>query len=139
MFQRKDYSRNLRSSVVIIIGMGLTLFAASCAKQQESLPILFSPDGRYKAEPVSQNDGLHYQVMENETGRVIFTTKAEFTGNDVKSAKFSPDSKQFAAAYHYGHPSSYTWTGLWSTESGRFIGPQKVEGHTAVSDTAFGK
>ncbi len=53
-----------------------------------------SPDGRYRAAEVYSGTGVHYQVIENGTGRVVLTTHAKYsTYNDVKAGGFSSDSK----------------------------------------------
>lgn len=86
-----------------------------------------SPDGRYRAEKVCC---WHYQVIEISTGRVVLTTHAQYSGNDVKAGGFSADSKKFAAAYHYGHAGGYTWIGVWSTETGNFLYSKRKSGWT---------
>ncbi len=83
---------------------------------------LTSPDGQYEAKLKSKVKDVHYQIKEIATGRLILTTNAEYsTPNDVKAGKFSPDSKKFAAAYHYGHAGNYTWIGIWDIEAGKFL------------------
>jgi len=90
-----------------------------------------SPDGRYRARTVSSDTGIHYQVIEIQTGKVILTTHAEYsTYNDVKAGGFSSDSRKFAAVYHYGHAGDYTWIGVWSTESGAFLDAEILAGWT---------
>lgn len=81
-----------------------------------------SPDGKYEASIEASESGLHYVVKDISTGRVALTTYAQYpTANDVKVGLFSPDSKQFAAAYHYGHAGNYTWIGIWSVETGKLL------------------
>lgn len=89
-----------------------------------------SPDGRYRAKEVSVPFYLHYQVIEISTGRVVLTTHAQYSGNDVKAGGFSADSKKFAAAYHYGHAGGYTWIGVWSTETGNYLYSKTKSGWT---------
>lgn len=88
-----------------------------------------SPDGRFRADTVREN-GAHYRVVEVATGRVLFTTHAQFTtANDVKAGRYCGD--RFLAAYHYGHAGTYTWIGAWSLEDGRDLGEvQRVPGFT---------
>jgi hypothetical protein len=81
-----------------------------------------SPDGKMEAKPVQEPTpkDSHYQVREISTDKVIFTTYSQYpTPNDVKAGLFSPDSKQFAAAYHYAQAGNYTWIGVWSVDSSR--------------------
>jgi len=80
---------------------------------------LESPNGRYIAMPITSNGGVHYQVREKSSGRIVLTTHAQFKeGNDVKTGLFSQDSESFAAAYHYGHKGGYTWVGMWTIGTG---------------------
>ena len=54
--------------------------------------------------------------------------------------KFSPDSKKFAAAYHYGHAGNYTWIGIWDITNGKLINTTKKEGFiTIIPDDIFQK
>ena len=96
--------------------LSLILVLVSCSSK------LVSPNGLFKAVKVRENDSTHYQVIGVSTGNVILTTRAQYdTPNDVKGGGFSADSKQFAAVYHYGHGGTYTWIGVWSTETGEFL------------------
>ena len=52
------------------------------------------------------------------------------TPNDVKAGTFSANSKEFAAAYHYGHDGGYTWIGIWSVENGEMIREERRPGWT---------
>jgi len=66
----------------------------------------------------------YYMVWEIATKRVVLTTHAKYdTPNKVKGFFWSPDSKKFAALYHYGarEEIAYTWIGVWSLESGEFL------------------
>lgn len=90
-----------------------------------------SANGRYEARATEAGGDVHYQVIEVKTGRVVLTTHAEYdTPNDVKAGGFSTDSKKFAAAYHYGHEGSYTWIGVWSTETGELLSTKRKGGWT---------
>jgi hypothetical protein len=101
-------------------------------------PKMVSPDGLLKAVKVRENGSVHYQVIEISTGRVVFTTHAQAdTPNDVKEGVFSEDSKQFAASYHYGHDGTFTWIGVWSTETGDFISSITRPGWEVGADWAF--
>ncbi len=86
----------------------------SLAQPQRSI---VSPNGRYKAVlvPIPPR-GLHYEIRDTNTNRTLFTTREQRgrTQNDVKAGRFSQDSTQFAAAYHYGHKGRYTWIGVWT-------------------------
>ena len=76
----------------------------------------------FAAKLVSTTTGSHYQVVDIKSGQLILTTHAEFpTYNDAKAGGFSDDWQQFAAAYHYGGSGSYTWIGVWSTQTGQFL------------------
>lgn len=90
-----------------------------------------SPDGRYEATRVGSGNNLHYQIRQVATNRPVLTTHAEFAqANDVKVGVFSPDSKMFAAAYHYGQAGGYTWIGIWSLESGSLVRAKTRPGWT---------
>lgn len=117
--------------ITLMIGLFLILLLASCSSSH----FPNSPDGRYKAERVSN---VHYQVVEINTGRVILTTNAQYnTPNDVKAGGFSFDSMKFAAVYHYGHEGGYTWIGVWSTETGKFLYSEKKSGWTTSLNGIF--
>ncbi|MGB3512778.1 MAG: hypothetical protein WBA93_26895 [Microcoleaceae cyanobacterium] len=82
---------------------------------------IVSPNGKYEATLIQiGSKGLHYQIKNRDTGRVIFSTREQRgrTQNDVKAGRFSSDSTQFGAAYHYGHKGRYTWIGVWSVTNG---------------------
>jgi hypothetical protein len=97
-----------------------------------------TPSPPYRAKRVSSDTGVHYQVIEAETGRVTLTTWAQFsTPNDVKAGLFSSDWKTFAAAYHYGHEGGYTWIGVWSTETGGFLYSRRESGWTTSLGGVF--
>lgn len=87
------------------------------------------PQNPYRAGRVYSDTGIHCQVIEIATNRVVLTTWAEYTTyNDVKACGFSSDWKKFAAAYHYGHEGNYTWIGVWSTETGAFLYSKREPG-----------
>jgi hypothetical protein len=89
---------------------------------------------------VNNYSGMHYQVMDIATGNIVLTTWAQYTSrNNVKAGGFSPDSGKFAAAYHYGHQGSYTWIGVWSTQTGQFLYPVSKPGYTRSFDGVFDK
>lgn len=89
----------------------------------------YSPDGRYGASLVFEGQDIHYEIYDLKTGTKILKTHAQYdTPNDVKAATFSPDSKQFATAYHYGHAGAYTWIAIWSIPSGRLVDTRIVSG-----------
>jgi len=84
--------------------------------------ILVTPDGNFKAIKVENGKNIHYKVLSVEDNSVNFLTKAQYeTPNDVKAATFSPDSREFAAAYHYGHDGGYTWIGIWNVKTGELV------------------
>jgi len=99
-----------------------------------------SPDKRYEAVKVGVGAEIHYQVKEIETDRIVLTTHAEYsTPNDVKAGTFSPDSKKFAAAYHYGHAGSYTWIGIWDIKTGSLQRTERKPGWTTDIYSIFNK
>lgn len=110
----------------------------SLARPQD---LIVSPNGRYKAELISiPPKGLHYQIIDTNTNRISFATREERgrTQNDVKAGRFSRDSTQFAAAYHYGHKGKYTWIGNWIVETGVLRNSQKLPGFVRnIPDSAF--
>ena len=68
-------------------------------------------------------------VRDVSANRTVVRTFAEFpTPNDVKAGLFSPDSKEFAAAYHYSHDGNYTWVGIWDLETGKLSRKVRLEG-----------
>ncbi|GEM_PF-4671583 len=103
--------------------------------------LIVSPNGRYEAELISiPPKGLHYQIRDTNTNRILFTTREErgTRENDVKAGRFSQDSTQFAAAYHYGHKGKYTWIGDWIVETGVLYKSQKLQGFVRnIPDSAF--
>src|SRR5690349_15681352 len=122
----------LRNRAILIGCATLLLCLVSCS------PSLVSPDGRYKAVQVRGDAGVHYQVTDTKSGQLIFTTKAQYdTPNDVKGGVFSPDSKEFAAIYHYGHEGTYTWIGVWSTQTGAFLYSTRKAGWVTHADDVF--
>lgn len=99
-----------------------------------------SPDGRYGAVIVGEGNDRHYELREIETGRIVLTTHAQYsTPNEVKAGIFSPDSKKFAAAYHYGHEGGYTWIAIWDIESGGLSRSERKSGWTTDIESMFGK
>jgi hypothetical protein len=101
---------------------------------------LRSPDGRYQASEVGTGNDIHYKVTDMSTGHELFTTQAQYkTPNDVKAGTFSPDSQEFAAAYHYGHEGSYTWIGVWNVGTGRFVRSERLPGWTTDICSVFNK
>lgn len=102
------------------------MFAFSACAQDSPLR---SSDGKYQAELVGSGNDWHYQVKKVETGEVVLTTHAQYpTPNDVKAGMFSPDSKEFAAAYHYGHKGPYTWIGVWDFKTGKRVRAEERDG-----------
>ncbi|UCD71820.1 MAG: hypothetical protein JSW70_02170 [Syntrophobacterales bacterium] len=100
-----------------------------------------SPDGRYEAVKVGTGAGLHYQIKEIDTDRIVLTTHAQYdTPNDVKMGKFSQDSKEFAAAYHYGIKTGYyswTWIGIWDIATGKLLRTENLPGWAPDIDLIF--
>ena len=98
---------------------------------------LHSPDGKYGATRIRHQGGFHFQVGEVESGRVVFTTHGQYsTPNNVKTGRFSPDSTNFAAAYHYGHAGNYTWVGIWSLKTERRIRSKRLSGWSPTIPTS---
>lgn len=119
-----------------LVGLAL-LFTWSVWAQSGAL---LSPDKKYQAIRVGSGDDWHYQVKEVDTGQVVLTTTAEHpTPNDVKAGMFSPDAKEFAAAYHYGHEGSYTWIGVWSLANGQRVRTERKQGWTRDLASVFKK
>lgn len=96
-----------------------------------------SADGNYRASAIfvgGRGDNMHFRVCSRSN--ICFTTMAQYdTPNDVKAGLFSPDSKYFAAAYHYGHKGSYTWIGIWSLPDGRLTNSVQQSGW--IRDLSF--
>ena len=108
------------------------------ARQKPSWPC--SPDGKYKAVRDASGTGVHYQVKEIKTGLIALTTHAQYeTANDVKAGLFSPDSKEIAAAYHYGHEGRYTWVGIWDIEAGNLVNTKRTDDWTTDIYWVFDK
>ncbi len=96
-----------------------------------------SPNLHFIAIKTGGQIDVHYLVIDITT-RQSFKTNAEFsTPNDVKAAGFSSDSTKFAAAYHYGSASSYTWIGVWDTKSGKLLDSVKKKGWTTDLSGVF--
>ena len=113
-------------------GLLSILLLTSCSGEIQS------PDGRYKAIKVGGGADVHYRIVELKKGRTILTTTAQYaTPNDVKAGGFSPDSKRFAAIYHYEPEGTYTWVGVWSTETGQFLYPRLQSGLVSSLDGSF--
>jgi hypothetical protein len=92
---------------------------------------LRSLDGRYQALQIGSRPDVHYQIFEIATGRIALTTRAQYRRpNNVKAGTFSPDSRQFAAAYHYNHlpKGRYTWIGIWDIGTGALLREREVLG-----------
>jgi len=90
-----------------------------------------SPDGKYEAVRVASRGSAHYRVKEIATGRIVLTTHAQHSWpNDVKAGRFSPDSKEIAAAYCYAHEGKYTWVGIWNIQTGNLVDTKRPHGWT---------
>lgn len=125
--------RPLASLIALMVGLSLMFLIVACSNAG-GFPD--SPDGRYKA--IMLDDGSGYQVVETKTDSVVLTTTAQYsTYNDVKTGGFSPDSKKFAAVYHYGHEGSYSWIGVWSTETGELLYTKRKSGYTTSLSGVF--
>lgn len=115
--ERDNHHFKLASGFFISISLVLYAFP-SVAKPLDRIK---SPDGKYEAilVPIGKK-GLHYKIIESKTNRTMLTTLEQRgrTQNDVKAGRFSPDSTQFAAAFHYGHKGKYTWIGVWNIAKG---------------------
>jgi hypothetical protein len=97
-----------------------------------------TPIPPYTVAIVRTDTGIHCQVKETKTGRVVLTTWAQYlTFNDVKDCRFSSDWRKFAAAYHYGHAGNYTWIGVWSTETGKFLHSKTEPGWIGIPAGVF--
>ena len=125
-------------SIVFKISLVVITFVVSYKLLEDFTPtltssycthILETPDSKYKAIKVGGGNNVHYQVMKVDDNSVVFNTMAEYnTQNDVKSATFSSDSKEFAAAYYYGHDGGYTWIGIWNVKTGNRVRNIKRKG-----------
>ena len=102
-------------------------------------PEVFSPDGKYRAVGYGDEKDQHYKIEIRETKQFVFNTRAKYTTpNLVKAGKFSPDSKMFAAAYHYGNGSNkYTWVGIWDIEKAILVGEEEFQGHQRDLSSIF--
>lgn len=136
MITRRKRWMALTGAVPVLVAIVL-VWAVSVGAQADALR---SPDGKYEAVPVGSGKDRHYQVQDMETKRVVFTTSAQYpTPNDVKAGMFSPDAKEFAAAYHYGHEGSYTWIGVWSLANGQRVRTERKQGWTRDLASVFKK
>lgn len=148
-----EKQKNIIYSMILVLIMTLifsgSIFAHDTHDEElvliEDRPII-SPDGKYKAIPVDLSEkDRHYEIINIRTGKKMFMTSAQYeTANDVKGGKFSPDSKKFAATYHYGHEREYTWVGVWSIKTGELAKkPIKYKGHihdiNKIPDSIFQK
>ena len=119
-----------------MVGTTPWLRAAYGADQSET-PFR-SADGKYEASRVGPKDDLHYEIKDVKSGDVIMKTRAEYpTPNVVKAGAFSPDSKSFAAAYHYSHEGGYTWIGVWKLETRALERGERKPGITTDLHTVF--
>ncbi|MCI0556982.1 MAG: hypothetical protein MN733_00685 [Nitrososphaera sp.] len=132
--------------IAAITGLIVALYQSGIFPSASDSPALAgqhsfrSPDGRYEARKVGSGKDAHYQIREVETKRLVLTTHAEFTTpNNVKAASFSPDSKMFAAAYHYGHTGGYTWIGIWDLGSGSLLRAETPSGWITDISSVFKK
>jgi len=120
--------------------VGIVLVYALSVWAQAGGASLRSPDGKYQAILVGSGNDVHYQVKDVDTDRVVLTTTAQYrTPNDVKIGLFSPDSKEFGAAYHYGHSGSYTWIGIWRLEDGNLVHTERKNGWITDIASVFKK
>ena len=111
-------------SRVLIASIVATIFCTTGIHGQQ----VQSPDGRFRAEIV-RRDGVHYQVRPAKTGDLILTTRAQFRDpNDCKHLKYSLDSTKVSCVYHYSHAGRYSWFGVWSTETGKFLYEREKRG-----------
>ena len=134
----------LAGVIVALTGLVGVLYQAgvlSGSKTLSELPgqhVFRSPDGRYEADRIGSGKDVHYQVREVASQKIMLTTHAEFdTPNDVKAGTFSPESKAFAAVYHYGHEGKYSWIGIWSIESGMLVRRETRPGWTTDISSVF--
>lgn len=106
------------------------------ANQEPSYPS--SHDGKYKAEYIEKN-GTHFQIIEKETGKILFKTYAKYTTpNDVKSGGFVVIKGKllFIACYHYSHSYS-SWFGIWSVPTGKLQGFREMRDYISFLDPVY--
>ena len=136
MIITKD-SEYITNQVVLVICLSFLSFNLSSCFHDPTI----SPDGRFQARLTEPSDYTNsaYEVIEIETGKTILTTHSEYPDrpNDVKAEIFSADSKMFGVAYHYSHAGSYTWVGIWSTETGEFLYGEKIEYWTTNLENVY--
>lgn len=81
-----------------------------------------SPDGKYGARRIGKGNDQHYEISDISQGTVLFKTRAAYnTKNDVKLGKFSNDSTEFAALYHYATDGPHTYIPVFSLPGGSLI------------------
>ena len=103
---------------------GISIVFPIIANANLNFPL--SPDGEFEAELIGSGTDLHYQIKEVTSGKIRFTTRAEFeTPNDVKAGMFYDDSTHFVAVYHYGHNGGYSWIGTWDLSRGVLVRSEK--------------
>lgn len=130
LFRMKFYL--LWSAVLVMVFLASTSLAREYGPSPE-LRFLTSPNGQYNASAApytGQPTNVHYRIASSDgSNRVYFDTHAQYkTPNDVKAGIFSPDSRLFAAAYHYGHQGNYTWIGIWDVHSGSLVRSETRQG-----------
>lgn len=127
----------LRTKMFFLLILLSLLMIIPCYGQQT----FRSLDGRYEAILTGSGSHQHYKVIETKTGKQVMLTHSQYpkTPNDVKAAVFSPDSKQIAAAYHYGHKGGYTWIGIWDINSGMLLDSKELPGYTTDVSSVFKK
>jgi hypothetical protein len=142
-------SRSRVAIVVAVIAAAGAILAAAVPGLLSRLPSLWnaspyrsygflSPDKKHETVRSGTGNDVHCEVKEVATGRVVLVTQAEFdTPNDVKAGLFSPDSRQFAAAYHYGHAGGYTWVGVWDIETRARVRTERKPGWTTDLSWVF--
>jgi len=119
-------------TIVSILGLAISLSLGGVLDCRANGKSFRSPDKKYEAKTVRAKSELHYQVTNLKNEKVVLVTNAKYRSpNDVKAGRFSPDSTQFAAAYHYGHgdKGEHTWVGVWNLKDGEFVQGVEMDGY----------
>lgn len=135
MFDAKKTGKVAR---IVLAGMAALylLTAVDCAAVDKS------PDGRFEASRVTTDTGIHFQVKEVSTGKVMLTTRARWsTWNDCKAGRFylrNPNELVYGCLYHYGDGNARSYVAAYSVATGKQLRTCWLDGwQYSIPDSAF--